>query len=136
MGLLSTTSVSSDISNNHYNLFYLLASGFFFASSLPKTLLLSALSVVLSANPIDVGINERPDASKKLGYRLVGDVNYDEALLKASAIIPVPGGLGPMTIAMLMKNSVNLCRHSLGLPRMPLRHRNNSDYLYKATTTS
>jgi methylenetetrahydrofolate dehydrogenase (NADP+) / methenyltetrahydrofolate cyclohydrolase / formyltetrahydrofolate synthetase len=85
---------------------------------------------------IDVGINEKPDASMKLGYRLVGDVNYDEALLKASAIIPVPGGLGPMTIAMLMENSVYLCRHSLGLPKMTLRNRNNSDYLNKTTTTS
>jgi 5,10-methylene-tetrahydrofolate dehydrogenase/methenyl tetrahydrofolate cyclohydrolase len=85
---------------------------------------------------IDVGINEKPDASKKLGYRLVGDVNYEEALLKASAITPVPGGVGPMTIAMLMKNTVNLCRHSLGLPRMPLRNRNNSDYVNKTTTTS
>lgn len=72
---------------------------------------------------IDVGINDKPDPSKKRGYRLVGDVNYDEAVTKASAITPVPGGVGPMTIAMLMKNTVNLCRHSLGLPRLQLRDR-------------
>lgn len=72
---------------------------------------------------IDVGINEKVDLSKKRGYRLVGDVNYEEACQVASAITPVPGGVGPMTIAMLMKNTVNLCRHSLGLPRIQLRNR-------------
>lgn len=72
---------------------------------------------------IDVGINDKPDATKKRGYRLVGDVNYEEAIQKASAITPVPGGVGPMTIAMLMKNTVNLCRHALGLPRLQLRDR-------------
>jgi len=78
---------------------------------------------------IDVGINDKPDATKKRGYRLVGDVNYEEAIQKASAITPVPGGVGPMTIAMLMKNTVNLCRHSLGLPRLQLRDRSrDGDY--------
>lgn len=72
---------------------------------------------------IDVGINDKPDPTKKRGYRLVGDVHYEEALTKASAITPVPGGVGPMTIAMLMKNTVNLCRHSLGLPRLQLRNK-------------
>ncbi|KAG7373881.1 methylenetetrahydrofolate dehydrogenase/methenyltetrahydrofolate cyclohydrolase [Nitzschia inconspicua] len=85
---------------------------------------------------IDVGINDKPDPTKKRGYRLVGDVNYEEAVSKASAITPVPGGVGPMTIAMLMKNTVNLCRHSLGLPRMPLRTRNNSDYINTTTTAA
>ncbi len=80
---------------------------------------------------IDVGINDKPDATKKRGYRLVGDVNYEEAIEKASAITPVPGGVGPMTIAMLMKNTVNLCRHSLGLPRLQLRDR-SKDGDYKA----
>jgi 5,10-methylene-tetrahydrofolate dehydrogenase/methenyl tetrahydrofolate cyclohydrolase len=78
---------------------------------------------------IDVGINDKPDPSKKRGYRLVGDVNYDEAILKASAITPVPGGVGPMTIAMLMKNTVNLCRHSVGLPRMRLRNKKHGNYI-------
>eukprot|EP00927_Polykrikos_kofoidii_P038482 TRINITY_DN3283_c0_g1_i1.p1 TRINITY_DN3283_c0_g1~~TRINITY_DN3283_c0_g1_i1.p1 ORF type:complete len:354 (-),score=63.83 TRINITY_DN3283_c0_g1_i1:43-1104(-) len=70
---------------------------------------------------IDVGINAVADTTKKAGYRLVGDVDYDEAKYVASKITPVPGGVGPMTIAMLMKNTVALTRHSLGLPRMPLR---------------
>jgi methylenetetrahydrofolate dehydrogenase (NADP+)/methenyltetrahydrofolate cyclohydrolase len=55
---------------------------------------------------IDVGINSKPDASRKSGYRLVGDVNFDEAKEVAGFITPVPGGVGPMTIAMLMKNTL------------------------------
>lgn len=70
---------------------------------------------------IDVGINDIPDATKKSGYRMVGDVDFHEAKYVASAITPVPGGVGPMTIAMLLKNTVNLARHSLGLDRLPLR---------------
>ena len=54
---------------------------------------------------IDVGINSKPDATKKSGYRLVGDVNFDEAKEVAGFITPVPGGVGPMTIAMLMNNT-------------------------------
>ena len=55
---------------------------------------------------IDVGINEKPDPTKKKGYRLVGDVNFEEAVQVAGWITPVPGGVGPMTIAMLMKNTL------------------------------
>lgn len=55
---------------------------------------------------IDVGINRVPDASKKTGYRLVGDVAFEEVAPIASQITPVPGGVGPMTVAMLMKNTV------------------------------
>jgi methylenetetrahydrofolate dehydrogenase (NADP+)/methenyltetrahydrofolate cyclohydrolase len=55
---------------------------------------------------IDVGINSKPDPSKKSGYRLVGDVNFEEAKNVAGFITPVPGGVGPMTIAMLMKNTL------------------------------
>ncbi len=55
---------------------------------------------------IDVGMNEKPDPTKKKGYRLVGDVNFDEASKVAGWITPVPGGVGPMTIAMLMKNTL------------------------------
>ena len=62
---------------------------------------------------IDVGINRIDDPSKKRGYRLVGDVAYDEAAEKASAITPVPGGVGPMTIAMLMKNTLAAARAAL-----------------------
>ena len=55
---------------------------------------------------IDVGINSKPDAGKKSGYHLVGDVNFEEAKEVAGFITPVPGGVGPMTIAMLMKNTL------------------------------
>jgi len=55
---------------------------------------------------IDVGVNRMEDSSKKRGYRLVGDVYFEEALEVASAITPVPGGVGPLTIAMLMKNTL------------------------------
>lgn len=70
---------------------------------------------------IDVGINDIPDATKKRGYRMVGDVDFAEAKKVASMITPVPGGVGPMTIAMLLKNTVNLARFSIGLDRLPLR---------------
>jgi 5,10-methylene-tetrahydrofolate dehydrogenase/methenyl tetrahydrofolate cyclohydrolase len=55
---------------------------------------------------IDVGINSVPDATKKSGHRLVGDVKFDEAKEVAGWITPVPGGVGPMTIAMLMRNTL------------------------------
>lgn len=55
---------------------------------------------------IDVGINRVDDSTKQKGYRLVGDVAYDEAAEIAGAITPVPGGVGPMTIAMLIKNTL------------------------------
>jgi len=59
---------------------------------------------------VDVGINRVEDAATERGYRLVGDVAFDEVAKKASAITPVPGGVGPMTIAMLMSNTVKACR--------------------------
>jgi methylenetetrahydrofolate dehydrogenase (NADP+) / methenyltetrahydrofolate cyclohydrolase len=62
---------------------------------------------------IDVGINRVDDAATERGYRLVGDVLFDEVSKKASAITPVPGGVGPMTIAMLMSNTVKAARQSL-----------------------
>jgi len=62
---------------------------------------------------IDVGINRVDDASSERGYRLVGDVAFDEVCEKASAITPVPGGVGPMTIAMLMSNTVKACRQQI-----------------------
>jgi methylenetetrahydrofolate dehydrogenase (NADP+)/methenyltetrahydrofolate cyclohydrolase len=64
---------------------------------------------------IDVGINRVEDAASERGYRLVGDVAFDEVSKKASAITPVPGGVGPMTIAMLMSNTVKAARQSLQL---------------------
>jgi len=62
---------------------------------------------------IDVGINRLEDAGTERGYRLVGDVAFDEVSKKSSAITPVPGGVGPMTIAMLMANTVKAARQSL-----------------------
>ena len=55
---------------------------------------------------IDVGINSIPDSTRKRGYRLVGDVDFENVKDIASAITPVPGGVGPMTVAMLLKNTV------------------------------
>ncbi len=67
-------------------------------------------AVKRGAYVIDVGINRVDDTSKKKGYRLVGDVDYKGASQEAEAITPVPGGVGPMTIAMLMKNTVKAAR--------------------------
>lgn len=61
------------------------------------------------ATVIDVGINRVDDASSLKGYRLVGDVDYDAVADRCTAITPVPGGVGPMTIAMLMANTVTAC---------------------------
>ena len=58
---------------------------------------------------IDVGINRIPDASKKSGSRLTGDVDFDAVAPKTSWITPVPGGVGPMTIASLMQNTLQAC---------------------------
>jgi len=62
---------------------------------------------------IDVGINRVNDENAKRGYRLVGDVNFSEVADKCSAITPVPGGVGPMTIAMLISNTIKACQKSL-----------------------
>ena len=62
---------------------------------------------------IDVGINRVDDPTMERGYRLVGDVAFAEVSEKASAITPVPGGVGPMTIAMLMANTVRACQQML-----------------------
>lgn len=59
---------------------------------------------------IDVGINRVDDATAPRGYKIVGDVAYDEVAPLCSAITPVPGGVGPMTIALLMANTVKACR--------------------------
>ena len=61
---------------------------------------------------IDVGINHIPDPDAPRGYRLVGDVEFDEAVKIAGAISPVPGGVGPMTIAMLMYNTLQAVRNA------------------------
>ena len=62
---------------------------------------------------IDVGVNRIPDASKKSGFRLVGDVDFEAVKEKASYITPVPGGVGPMTITMLMANTILAAERAL-----------------------
>ncbi|XP_045776422.1 C-1-tetrahydrofolate synthase, cytoplasmic isoform X2 [Maniola jurtina] len=69
---------------------------------------------------IDCGINAIPDASKKSGQRLVGDVAYSEAIEVASHVTPVPGGVGPMTVAMLMRNTVISARRQLERTTAPV----------------
>jgi methylenetetrahydrofolate dehydrogenase (NADP+)/methenyltetrahydrofolate cyclohydrolase len=66
----------------------------------------TAAMVKPGAVVIDVGVNRVPDASKKTGYRLVGDVDFKAVSPLVSKISPVPGGVGPMTVAMLMRNTV------------------------------
>jgi methylenetetrahydrofolate dehydrogenase (NADP+) / methenyltetrahydrofolate cyclohydrolase len=63
---------------------------------------------------IDVGVNRVPDSTKKSGYRLVGDVDFKAVAPLASKISPVPGGVGPMTVAMLMRNTVKAFRLRTG----------------------
>ncbi len=75
-------------------------------AAIGKPEFLKADMVKEGAVVIDVGINRIEDTSAKSGYRLVGDVAFDEVAPKCSAITPVPGGVGPMTIAMLIKNTV------------------------------
>jgi methylenetetrahydrofolate dehydrogenase (NADP+)/methenyltetrahydrofolate cyclohydrolase len=53
-----------------------------------------------------------PDATKKTGYRIVGDVDFDAVSPHCEAITPVPGGVGPMTVAMLMKNTLDACERT------------------------
>jgi methylenetetrahydrofolate dehydrogenase (NADP+)/methenyltetrahydrofolate cyclohydrolase len=64
---------------------------------------------------VDVGVNRVPDAAKKSGFRLVGDVDFAGVSAVASRITPVPGGVGPMTIAMLLSNTVKSARQAAGL---------------------
>ncbi|MBT4501305.1 MAG: bifunctional methylenetetrahydrofolate dehydrogenase/methenyltetrahydrofolate cyclohydrolase FolD [Gemmatimonadetes bacterium] len=64
---------------------------------------------------VDVGVNRVPDESKKSGFRLAGDVDYDGVSEKASAISPVPGGVGPMTITMLLYNTIDSAKMAHGI---------------------
>ena len=63
---------------------------------------------------IDVGINRKEDPAVEKGYRLVGDVDFEQVAPKCAAITPVPGGVGPMTIAMLIANTLEACRRLSG----------------------
>lgn len=80
------------------------------AAGRPNTI--TADMVKEGAVVIDVGTN-RVDADNEKGYRLVGDVDFDGVSKKAAAISPVPGGVGPMTIAMLLYNTVRACRQQI-----------------------
>lgn len=82
------------------------------ASGQPHTL--KADMVKDGAVIIDVGVNRIPDESKKSGFRLIGDCDFNELVDKASFITPVPGGVGPMTIAMLMQNTLESAERRLG----------------------
>lgn len=84
------------------------------AAGRPNTI--SADMIREGAVVIDVGVNRVEDPSAKRGYRLVGDVDFPAVSVKASAITPVPGGVGPMTITMLLYNTVESARRRLPLP--------------------
>ncbi|MDB4036460.1 bifunctional methylenetetrahydrofolate dehydrogenase/methenyltetrahydrofolate cyclohydrolase FolD [Polaribacter sp.] len=73
---------------------------------------LKADMVKKNVTVIDVGITRLADSSKKSGFRLVGDVAFEEVSKKAEFITPVPGGVGPMTIAMLLKNTLLACKRN------------------------
>ena len=81
------------------------------AAGHPKTI--TAEMVKEGACVIDVGVNRIPDLTKKNGFRLAGDVDFDAVKEKAAFITPVPGGVGPMTIAMLMQNTLEAAERTL-----------------------
>jgi len=71
---------------------------------------------------IDVGVNRVEDASRKSGYRLVGDVDFEAVAEVAAAITPVPGGVGPMTVAMLLANTVTAAEAQTAVEEVPRDH--------------
>lgn len=81
------------------------------ASGHPHTL--TAGMIKPGAAIIDVGVNRIPDSTKKSGFRLIGDCDFDDLKEPAGYITPVPGGVGPMTIAMLMYNTLEAAENSL-----------------------
>ena len=85
-------------------------------AAIGRTEFVKAEHVREGAVVIDVGINRVDDAASDRGYRLVGDVAFGEVSKRTTAITPVPGGVGPMTIAMLMSNTVKAARQSLSEP--------------------
>src|ERR1700730_17679466 len=84
-------------------------------AALGRSQFLRAEHVREGAVVIDVGINRVKDDTRPSGFRLVGAVAFDEVAKRAKAITPVPGGVGPMTIAMLMQNTVSACQHQTGI---------------------
>ena len=83
------------------------------ATGHPNTI--TADMVKKDAIVIDIGVNRVPDPSKKSGYRLVGDVDYPRMKNKVRAITPVPGGVGPMTITMLLHNTLKSAKRARGI---------------------
>jgi methylenetetrahydrofolate dehydrogenase (NADP+)/methenyltetrahydrofolate cyclohydrolase len=83
-------------------------------AAIGKPALIGADMVKEGAVVIDVGINRVPDPASPKGYRVVGDVSYDEVAPKCAAITPVPGGVGPMTVTMLFYNTVRAARMAAG----------------------
>ena len=83
------------------------------AAGVPNTI--TADMVKDGAAVIDVGVNRVEDATKKKGYRLAGDVDFEAVKEKASLITPVPGGVGPMTITMLLYNTVESAKRAAGI---------------------
>lgn len=81
-------------------------------AAIGKSEFVTADMVKPGAVVIDVGVNRVPDASKKSGYRLTGDVQFATVSPHCAKITPVPGGVGPMTVAMLMKNTVRAHRQN------------------------
>ena len=77
-----------------------------------RTNIVTADMVKEGAAVIDVGVNRIPDTSKKKGFRLAGDVDFENVKEKAAFITPVPGGVGPMTIAMLMANTLEAAENT------------------------
>eukprot|EP01101_Sappina_pedata_P012121 TRINITY_DN8268_c0_g1_i1.p2 TRINITY_DN8268_c0_g1~~TRINITY_DN8268_c0_g1_i1.p2 ORF type:complete len:292 (+),score=152.06 TRINITY_DN8268_c0_g1_i1:39-914(+) len=82
-------------------------------AAIGKPLFVKADWIKPGAVVIDVGMNSLADPSRKLGYRLCGDVDFDEVKNVAGAITPVPGGVGPMTVAMLLKNTFDSFKRTL-----------------------
>ena len=76
--------------------------------------MITAGMVKAGAVVIDVGMNRIPDATTKSGTRLAGDVDFEGVRQVASMITPVPGGVGPMTIAMLLRNTVRAAQRTVG----------------------
>lgn len=82
-------------------------------AAMGKAEIITGAMIKPGAVVVDVGMNRIPDSSKKSGYRLVGDVQFETAKEVASAITPVPGGVGPMTVTMLLVNTVQSAFKSL-----------------------
>jgi len=81
-------------------------------AAIGKTEMIRGNWIKPGAYVIDVGINRKEDPTTKTGYRLVGDVAFEEAVEVAGAITPVPGGVGPMTIALLLRNTLNAAQRT------------------------